>query len=64
MMSLEITAFVLLAALLHAGWNAVIKISGDRVAVMACVTLAGSLMSLVVIPFVAEPEPGRRVHFW
>lgn len=55
-MSLEITAVVLLAALLHAGWNAVIKVSGDRAAVMACVTLAGSLMSLIVLPFVAAPD--------
>ncbi len=57
MMSLDITAIVLLAAFLHAGWNAVIKVSGDRVAVMACITLAGSLMSLIVLPFVAAPDP-------
>lgn len=56
-MSLEITALVLLAAALHAGWNALIKISGDRVAVMAVVTLAGSLFSLPFLAFVAAPEP-------
>ncbi|MCG8435310.1 MAG: EamA family transporter [Gammaproteobacteria bacterium] len=56
-MSLEITAAVLLAAALHAGWNALIKISGDRVAVMAVVTLAGSLLSLPFLAFVEAPDP-------
>ena len=36
-MSLEIGALVLLAAAMHAGWNALIKIQGDRLAVMAVV---------------------------
>jgi len=56
-MSLEITALVLLAAALHAGWNALIKISGDRIAVMAVVTLAGSFLSLFALPFVDSPDP-------
>jgi len=37
-------ALLWLAAALHAGWNALIKISGDRIAVMAVVTLAGGQM--------------------
>lgn len=56
-MTTEITALVLLAAVLHAGWNALIKISGDRVAVMAFVTFAGSLLSLCLLPFVPAPDP-------
>ena len=56
-MPLEITAIVLLAAALHAGWNALIKISGDRIAVMAFVTLAGSLISLPFLFFVEGPDP-------
>ena len=56
-MSLEITTIVLLAAALHAGWNTLIKIGGDRVAVMAFVTLAGSLISLLALPFVDPPDP-------
>lgn len=55
-MSIEITALILLAAALHAGWNALIKISGDRVAVMAVVTLAGSMLSLLALPFVDSPD--------
>ena len=56
-MSLDIIAIILLAAALHAGWNTLIKISGDRVAVMAFVTLAGSFISLFFLPFVESPDP-------
>ncbi|SHH14061.1 EamA family transporter [Marivita hallyeonensis] len=56
-MSLEITLLVLIAAALHAGWNALIKISGDRIAVMAVVTLAGAVLSLFALPFVESPAP-------
>lgn len=56
-MSFEIAALVLLAAALHAGWNTLIKISGDRVAVMAFVTLSGSLFSLPFLAFVESPDP-------
>ncbi|MEM7171482.1 MAG: EamA family transporter [Pseudomonadota bacterium] len=54
-MNFEITLLVLAAAALHAGWNALIKISGDRIAVMAVVTLAGSALSLLALPFVDGP---------
>lgn len=56
-MSVEISVFVILAAALHAGWNALIKISGDRVAVMAFVTLAGSILSICALPYVSPPDP-------
>jgi drug/metabolite transporter (DMT)-like permease len=56
-MSVEVAAVVLLAAALHAGWNTLIKISGDRISVMAFVTLAGSLISLPLLPFVDSPAP-------
>jgi len=56
-MSLELSIIVLIAAALHAGWNLLIKISGDRVAVMAIVTLAGSIQSLCAVPFVPAPDP-------
>lgn len=57
-MSLEITVVVLFAAALHAGWNTLIKISGDRIAVMVVVTLAGSLFSLPFLTFVDAPDRG------
>jgi len=56
-MEIELVALILLAAALHAGWNALIKISGDRVAVMAFVTLTGSILSMFALPFVEAPDP-------
>lgn len=56
-MSVEIAAAVLVAAALHAGWNTLIKVGGDRIAVMALVTLAGSLVSLPFVLFVDSPAP-------
>ena len=56
-MTVDVAVLVLLAAALHAGWNALIKISGDRIAAMAFVTLAGSVISLIALPFVGTPDP-------
>lgn len=56
-MSLEIAAVVLLAAVLNAGWNALIKIRGDRLIVMAVFTLAGSIISFPFLFFVESPAP-------
>lgn len=56
-MTLEVAALVLLAALLHAGWNALVKIQGDRLIVMASITLFGSVFSLFFVPFAAFPAP-------
>ena len=56
-MSTDIVIIVLLAAALHAGWNTLVKISGDRVAVVAFVTLSGSLISLPFLLFVDSPNP-------
>lgn len=56
-MSLEITMIVLLAAIFNASWNAIVKVSGDRIAVMAVITLLGSLVSALALPFVSLPDP-------
>jgi drug/metabolite transporter (DMT)-like permease len=55
-MSTEIALIVLAAAALNAGWNALIKVSGDKIAAMAIVTLMGALFSLAVLPFVELPD--------
>ena len=54
---MDVTLLILVAAALHAGWNALIKISGDRIAVMGVVTLAGSILSMLALPFVDSPDP-------
>jgi len=56
-MNLELTLVVLVAAAFHAAWNALIKIRADRLIVMGIVTLAGSVFSLFLVPFVEAPDP-------
>ncbi len=57
-MELHVTGLVLLAAVLHAGWNAVVKTGEDRALTMAMVIGLGSILALPVLPFVAVPaEP-------
>jgi drug/metabolite transporter (DMT)-like permease len=52
-----IIALVLLAAVLHASWNAVVKSDADRLASMGLVMAAGSVFGVFVIPFVPLPAP-------
>ena len=52
-----ITALILLSAVLHASWNAFVKSDEDRETSMAWIMGFGGLASLVVIPFIAFPEP-------
>ena len=54
-MSPLVLVLVLLAALLHAGWNALIKINEDRLVVMAILAGSSSLIALCLVPFVAVP---------
>ena len=56
-MSLDIVALVLLAAVLHAGWNALVKVSGDRFVVVAFMAFVGCVVSLFCLPFVETPDP-------
>ena len=56
-MSPLIFAAVLFAALLHASWNALIKVSGDRLVIMAVTTASASI--LVIPALFALPLPAR-----
>jgi membrane protease YdiL (CAAX protease family) len=49
-------ALVLCAALMHAGWNAIVKSDKDRLSSFALVTLAGAIIGLVIVPFVPLPR--------
>lgn len=53
-----VTVLVLLAALLHAGWNAVVKMTGDRLLALTTVMATCSLLGLAGLPFV--PFPARE----
>jgi uncharacterized membrane protein len=53
---------ILLAAIAHAGWNALVKSAPDRVLMMAAIRLVGVLFGLAVLPFV--PWPDRATWLW
>jgi drug/metabolite transporter (DMT)-like permease len=54
---LPVVALVLLAAVLHAGWNAVVKTGADRVLTMALVIGVGAAGAALALPFVPPPAP-------
>ncbi len=54
-MELSVAGMVLLAALLHAGWNGVVKARGDPLVMMGLVTGGSGVFALAALPFVATP---------
>ena len=56
-MSPLILSAVLFAALLHATWNAMIKVSGDRLIIMGVTTATTSLLILPILFYLPLPEP-------
>jgi drug/metabolite transporter (DMT)-like permease len=48
---------VLLAAILHACWNALVKIGGDRQLAVAMIAGLCGVIALPLLPFVAPPAP-------
>ena len=51
-----VVAIVLTAAVFHAGWNAVVKSSGDRLISMAIILGMGGVMSFPAVFFLPFPE--------
>ena len=49
------TALVLVAALLHATWNTLIKFSGERLLVIACMDSVALLFVVLAVGFVSLP---------
>jgi drug/metabolite transporter (DMT)-like permease len=58
--SFGVTAAVLLAAVLHALWNALLKSLPDQFAGFAMLGLATVAVSLLALPLVAAPAPASR----
>ncbi len=54
---IEVAALVLLAAFLHAAWNALVKAGDDRLVVLALANGTGIVVSLLLLPFVPMPLP-------
>lgn len=55
---IEAAALVLLAAFLHAAWNALVKAGHDRLVVLTIANATGVFVSLLIAPFVPLPLPG------
>ena len=56
-MSPLILGAVLFAALLHAVWNALIKVSGDRLVVMSVTTATSALLVVPLLLILPPPAP-------
>jgi drug/metabolite transporter (DMT)-like permease len=54
-MTPQTTFVVLLAAVLHASWNALVKVSGDRLLTQTVIIATGFLLCAPLLPFVALP---------
>jgi drug/metabolite transporter (DMT)-like permease len=52
-----VIGLVLLAAVMHASWNAVVKSDRDRLASMGIVMATGAVICLALVPFVNFPAP-------
>ncbi len=52
-----VVGLVLLAAVLHATWNALVKIGGDRLIVLASVNTVAAIAGLFMIPLAPAPNP-------
>jgi len=56
-LQLHLVALVLLAALLHATWNAVVKAAGDRFLTFTAVRGTGTVVAICLLPLVPVPAP-------
>ncbi|MCM5553560.1 SMR family transporter [Pleomorphomonas sp. NRK KF1] len=56
-MSLGVFAAVLAAALVHAGWNVLIKGAADKLAMTVSVAIGAALVAAVILPFQPMPAP-------
>lgn len=57
MISTTVALLVLLSALMHAGWNFVVKASADRFLDFTGVVLAGGLVAACSLPWLPTPAP-------
>ena len=56
-MSLSLALLLLLAALIHAAWNALLKRSGDRLLTLTVIIVTGSSLGWAATPLVSFPPP-------
>lgn len=56
-MTIDVFLLVLGAALLHAAWNALVKVSADRLILLAIMMAGQAAFAVAALPFVAVPPP-------
>ncbi|CAI9412489.1 4-amino-4-deoxy-L-arabinose-phosphoundecaprenol flippase subunit ArnE [Pleomorphomonas sp. T1.2MG-36] len=56
-MSLGVFAAVLAAALVHAGWNVLVKGAADKLAMTVSVALGAAIVAASILPFLPLPAP-------
>ncbi|HQZ13770.1 MAG TPA: EamA family transporter [Devosia sp.] len=56
-MSLAAFGIVIFAALLHAGWNAIVKGAGDTRLTTVLVLACSAIIAVVTLPFLPQPAP-------
>ncbi len=54
---LDVTAWVLAAAVMHASWNAIAKTGTSKLLEITTMALAGGAFCLLAVPFLPRPEP-------
>ena len=54
-MSLDVFAVVLLAALLHASWNAIVKGASDKLLTTVLVAAGSAVIAIAALPFLPQP---------
>src|SRR3954464_9934857 len=60
-LSLGMTLLILLAAVMHASWNVMVKIGSDAFLNMSLIVGLGGLLALVFTPFVDFPDPASWI---
>lgn len=63
-MTTGVFAMVLAAAILHAAWNALVKINADRLVLIAIMMMSQVAVGMLVVPFVAFPTPESWPYIW
>lgn len=58
----QIAALVLLSAMLHAGWNALLKTGKDRLLTMMMVIGTNAVVAVFALPFLPPPAPESWIY--
>lgn len=63
-LSIGMTLLILLAAVMHAGWNVMVKVGNDAFLNMTLIVALGGVLGLVFTPFVVFPDPSSWIYLF